>query len=120
MIELSCHCGSIKISIPQKPRSVTDCNCSICRRYSPLWAYYPAPKVSIRGGRAALSSYSWGTRGIRFMRCAKCGCMTHWEATKQPRSSRMGVNTRNVVDPDILEGVRIRRLDGARTWKFLD
>jgi hypothetical protein len=31
----------------------------------------------------------------------------------------MGVNTRN-VDPDILKGVRIRHLDGARTWKFLD
>jgi hypothetical protein len=32
----------------------------------------------------------------------------------------MGVNTRNLVVPDILKGVRIRRLDGAETWKFLD
>jgi len=29
----------------------------------------------------------------------------------------MGVNMRNVVDPDVLKGVRIRHLDGARTWK---
>jgi len=32
----------------------------------------------------------------------------------------MGVNTRNVVDPDVLKDVRIRHLDGARTWTFFD
>ena len=31
MIEVSCHCGSVKIDIPRKPRTLTDCNCSICR-----------------------------------------------------------------------------------------
>jgi len=31
----------------------------------------------------------------------------------------MGINTSN-VDPEILKGVRVRLLDGARTWKFLD
>jgi hypothetical protein len=119
MIEASCHCGSIKIEIPRRPRTLTNCNCSICRRSGALWAYYQAPDVRIRGGRAAMSSYQWGKRGIRFMRCRQCGCLMHWESAKNPRSSRMGVNTRN-VDPDLLKGVRIRRLDGARTWKFLD
>jgi hypothetical protein len=32
----------------------------------------------------------------------------------------MGVNTRNVVDPDVLKDVRVRHLDGARTWTFFD
>ncbi len=31
----------------------------------------------------------------------------------------MGVNARN-FDPALLGSVRIRRLDGASTWKFLD
>jgi hypothetical protein len=31
----------------------------------------------------------------------------------------MGVNARN-FDPSLLRSVRIRRLDGASTWKFLD
>jgi hypothetical protein len=119
MIEASCHCGSVKIDIPRKPRTLTDCNCSICRRYGALWAYYQAPDVRIRGRRAAMSSYSWGERGIRFMRCQQCGCITHWVGAGNPSSGRMGVNTRN-VHPDILKGVRIRHLDGARTWKFLD
>jgi hypothetical protein len=30
-----------------------------------------------------------------------------------------GVNLRN-FDPKVLESVRIRRFDGADTWKFLD
>jgi hypothetical protein len=31
----------------------------------------------------------------------------------------MGVNFRNFEPADI-EGIRVRRLDGATTWKFLD
>jgi hypothetical protein len=31
----------------------------------------------------------------------------------------VGVNARN-FDPAVIEGVRVRRLDGASTWKFLD
>lgn len=119
MIEASCHCGSVKIDITRKPRTLTDCNCSICRRYGTLWAYYQAAKVRIRGRRASMSSYLWGERSIRFMRCHQCGCITHWEGARSPDSGRIGVNMRN-VDPNILKGVRIRHLDGARTWKFLD
>ena len=119
MIEASCHCGSVKIDIPRKPRTLTDCNCSICRRYGALWAYYQAADVRIRGTRAAMSSYLWGDRRIRFVRCRQCGCITHWVGARNSRTGRMGVNTRN-VDPDVLKGVRVRRLDGARTWKFLD
>jgi hypothetical protein len=119
MIEASCHCGSVKIDIPRKPRTLTDCNCSICRRYGALWAYYQAADVRVRGGRAAIASYLWGERSIRFMRCQQCGCITHWVGAKNPGSGRMGVNTRN-VDPELLKGVRIRHLDGASTWKFLD
>jgi len=119
MIEASCHCGSVRIEIPRKPRSLTACNCSICRRTGARWAYYRAATVRIRGGRAALESYAWGRRNIRFVRCRRCGCLTHWEAAKNPRLHRMGINTSN-VDPEILKGVRVRLLDGAQTWKFLD
>jgi hypothetical protein len=119
MIEASCHCGSVTVAIPRKPRTLTACNCSICRRYATLWAYYPAARVRVRSPRGGLSSYAWGERGIRFMRCRRCGCVTHWEAARNPRKRRMGVNTRN-VDPEVLKGVRVRHLDGASTWKFLD
>ena len=47
MIEASCHCGTAKLAVARAPRSLTDCNCSICRRYSALWAYYPASDVRL-------------------------------------------------------------------------
>jgi hypothetical protein len=46
------------------------------------------------------------------------GCVTHWQPIGRA-SSRMGVNFRN-FDPSVIESTRVRRLDGANTWKFLD
>jgi hypothetical protein len=40
MIESSCHCGVVKLEIQSAREEVNDCNCSICRRYGALWAYY--------------------------------------------------------------------------------
>jgi hypothetical protein len=31
----------------------------------------------------------------------------------------MGINARN-LNPVVLKSVRVRRLDGAATWKYLD
>jgi hypothetical protein len=119
MIEASCHCGAIRIEIPRKPRTLTDCNCSICRRYGTLWAYYPASEVVIRSVPRSMMSYRWGDGLIRFVRCGNCGCVTHWEASKRSDSTRVGVNARN-LPLEIRASIRIRRLDGASTWKFLD
>ncbi len=119
MIVATCHCGAIRIEAPRRPRSLTDCNCSICRRYGVLWAYYQANTVRVHGAPKALAGYVWGDKRIRFVRCARCGCVTHWEATQPAVTSRMGVNARN-FDPGDVSGARIRRLDGASTWKYLD
>jgi len=119
MIEASCHCGSVRIEIPRKPRTLTDCNCSICRRYGVLWAYYKAREIRVRGKRGSMSAYSWGERSLRFVRCRHCGCVTHWEEAGKSALGRVGVNVRN-LDPDTLKKVRIRHLDGALTWKYLD
>src|SRR5262245_22700438 len=119
MIEGSCHCGAIRIEIPRKPRQLTSCNCSICRRTGALWAYYNPKEVRVRGARGSRESYVWGDCCLRLVRCRKCGCVTHWEDARKPAGKRMGVNTRN-MDPSVMKGVRIRHLDGASTWKFLD
>jgi hypothetical protein len=119
VLEASCHCGAVKVLIPRKPRRLTACNCSICRRYGTLWAYFPAKEVRVVAKRGALKGYRWGDRLIRFVHCVICGCVTHWEAARRSESVRVGVNARN-LDPEVISGVRIRRLDGAETWRFLD
>jgi hypothetical protein len=115
----TCHCGAVRLVLPRRPRSLTDCNCSICRRYATLWAYYRADTVRVEHRPGATAGYRWGSRRIRFVRCARCGCVTHWERARPAPGSRMGVNAR-LLDPEALGGIRIRRLDGARTWRYLD
>lgn len=116
MIEASCHCGAVRIEITHVPEEVTECNCSICRRYGAIWAYYSPKDVQVTS--AATDAYTWGQRQIDFRRCQRCGCVTHWLATDRTRN-RMGVNAR-MIAPEILAKVRVRHLDGADTWQFLD
>jgi len=119
MIEASCHCGAVKIQVPRRPRSLTACNCSICRRLGPLWAYYRMDRVRFVKKRDATRAYAWGAKSITFNVCATCGCLTHWEEIVKTATSRVGLNAR-LMNPEVLEGARVRRLDGAKTWKYLD
>ena len=118
MIEASCHCGAVKLEIASAPERVTDCNCSICRRYGVLWAYYPPADVRIVASDGATERYVWGDKRLEFRRCRNCGCISYWAAVKQP-ADRMGVNAR-LMAPEILAAARRRRLDGADTWKYVD
>jgi hypothetical protein len=119
MLTATCHCGAVRVTVPRKPRRLTSCNCSICHRLGTLWAYYPAANVKVEAGRGATESYVWGDKLLAFVRCKTCGCVTHWRPLKISASSRMGVNARG-FEREVIEGVRVRRLDGASTWKFLD
>ena len=118
MIEASCHCGAVKLEIQSAPNEVTDCNCSICRRYGVLWAYYEPAQVRLIAKEGTLEAYLWGEKSIAFHRCRNCGCVTHWAPVEQP-ADRMGVNAR-LMAREVLATARVRRLDGADTWKYLD
>ncbi len=114
----TCHCGAVRVELPRRPRSVTSCNCSMCRRYGALWAYYRPSAIRVVCAKGATAGYMWGRKTIRFVRCRTCGCVTHYERPRSPER-KIGVNVRN-VEPALLGPVRIRRLDGAATWKYLD
>ncbi len=114
----TCHCGAVRIHVRQAPRTVTSCNCSICRRYGALWAYYQASSVRIDAPRGGLSSYSWRHKIRAYFRCKTCGCVTHYTPRKKRANAVVAVNASN-FELDVLKHVRIRKLDGADTWKFL-
>jgi hypothetical protein len=119
MLTGTCHCGAVQIALRRKPRRLTSCNCTICRRYDTLWAYYDRDQVTITARKGAMVGYLWGNKRLRFVRCATCGCVTHWEPVDRSKRRRMGINLRN-FDPVAIASIRVRRLDGAKTWKFLD
>jgi hypothetical protein len=119
MLTGTCHCRAVCIEVPRKPRILTQCNCSICRRYGVLWAYYKAGEVRVRSKRGTTERYAWGPQTQNFVRCKTCGCTLYWKKIRSQHGSNMGVNARN-FDPDMIGGIRIRLLDGANTWKYLD
>lgn len=119
MLTATCRCGAVKVEVPRRPRTLTSCNCSICRRYGTLWAYYPATSVRIVAKPKALDRYDWGRKHQDFLRCATCGCIMAWVKKRPTAASRTGVNARN-LEPEAIAGARVRRLDGADTWKYLD
>src|SRR5690606_8844230 len=100
------------------PETVTDCNCSICRRYGVLWAYYRMGQVRVVAAEGALDDYVRSGGELAFRRCATCGCVTQWVAA-DGAGQRTGVNAR-LMDPAVLAKARVRRLDGADTWRYLD
>ena len=114
----SCHCGAVQLHLAEAPEAVTDCNCSICRRYGVLWAYYSPSQVRLEPAVPPTDTYQWGDSALDFHRCGTCGCVTHWSA-KDRHHDRMGINAR-LLDPAVLAAARVRHLDGAASWAYLD
>lgn len=86
MVEASCHCGSIRLEIDAPPSEVTAGNCSICRRYGVLWAYYSPDQVCVLPPDPPTDVYAWDDRSIEFRRCQNCGCVSHWAAMDRERA----------------------------------
>jgi hypothetical protein len=120
MLSASCHCDAVRLEIDHKPQELTECNCSICRRYGARWAYYHRRSVRVLCAPGALSIYSWGPKVLEFNHCKACGCVLFHEATeKAGDETPIAVNAPMLPLEDVAS-IRVRLLDGASTWKYLD
>lgn len=119
-IKGACHCGAVTFEYPSTPEKLTRCNCSLCRRVGGLWAYAPKNQIKLHAPDSAVIKYIQGDKYLATVSCKTCGSTTHWEPLQDKApDARMAVNM-NMADPKDIEGVRIRRFDGADTWQFLD
>lgn len=96
-MELSCDCKNIEISVAN-PAQVTICNCSVCSRYQALWAYYSPDEVQVTIGAFGINVYLRGDREIEFVRCANCGCVTHYQTLPEDSDPLVAVNFRMAQD----------------------
>jgi hypothetical protein len=106
MIEASCHCGAVRFTVERAPEWVLDCNCSHCRLYGALWAYYPQRDVTFVTPPDTFT-YMWGDRMLAFHHCKTCGCFshsTHVDETDDP----IAVNARLMrgLDPALVPVVQ--------------
>lgn len=117
MVDVTCHCGAVRLDVPTAPQTVTECNCSICRRLAARWAYYSPAEVTMpRAG--STQPYVWGDRMLAFHRCRSCGIATHWQSL-DGRQERMAINAR-LIDGLDWNGIQIRQFDGETTWAYMD
>lgn len=114
----TCICGAVQVTVARAPRRLTQCNCSVCRRYGTLWAYYRRRDVTIAAPRGGLVDHAKRRGGLRFRRCAGCGCVVSWEAQRDAEA-RMAVNGR-LLDHAAMARVPIAVLDGDGGWRVLE
>jgi hypothetical protein len=117
MVEASCHCGAVSLSVKTEPREVTECNCSICRRLGARWAYYSPTEVTLPKA-GTTQPYVWGDRMLAFHRCKSCGVTTHWQSLDGSKD-RMAINARTMGGLD-WDKISVRQFDGATTWEYMD
>lgn len=110
--EAKCHCGNTEIVANRVPEQITTCNCSICRRYGALWAYYKPEEVSIKFNEAESKFYIWGDREVKFHHCTTCGCLTHYITTEKCSERIFAINTR-MSDPSLIAAIPVREVDSS-------
>lgn len=101
-MKLTCHCTNIQITVAV-PEELNSCNCSLCSRYQSLWGYYRPTDVEIETGNAGKSIYAWSDHEIQFVRCANCGCATHYRTMPSDPDPIIGVNFRMAPEEDLTE-----------------
>ena len=110
MLHASCHCGAIRLEIRRKPRTLTECNCSICGRLGAQWAYYTRDSVRIHCDPGSLQPYIYKRKTYEYNHCKICGCVTHYRRINTKHNDRIAVNAR-MMDPGDIGSIRITRLD---------
>ena len=68
-------------------------------------------------GDEELARYQWGDRMGTSYFCRRCGIYTFHDALETPGQYRINLGCLEGLN---LEGLSIRRFDGADTWLFLD
>lgn len=115
MLQLTCHCGQIRIEIQKQPDYINECNCTLCSKSGARWAYFPPAQVRIEGTTQGYCREDRADPAARIGFCAKCGSTTHFTLTESAISrfgnSQMGVNMR-LAEESQLAGVELRFPDG--------
>ena len=117
----TCHCGAVRVTIPDAPGYVNDCNCTLCSSHGVLWGYFDPIKVRVEGATQGYARADRAEPAICLHFCPVCGCSTHWTFTEafakaQGKNDRMGTNMR-IFPPEVMRGVEIRFPDG-RHWDW--
>jgi len=118
MLNLSCHCGQIRVKIEKRPDHINECNCTLCGKSGARWSYFHPSEVSVEGTTSGYCREDKPDPAARIHFCANCGATTHFTLTESSvakfGNSMMGVNMR-LADERDLAGLELRYPDG-QAW----
>lgn len=114
-MEAVCHCLSVRLELDAAPTYLLDCNCSICRRYGALWAYYPNGGLRLACPDDATFRYRWNGGGLAFHHCKVCGCATHVSVV-EPGEPIWCMNARLILRLDA--ATPVVQIDNGHTGVF--
>ncbi len=106
-----CHCGAVQIRVPNLPKEVLQCNCSLCQKTGWTGGYWHPDQVTVDSQDGVLNSYVQGDRTIKLWNCSRCGSHTHWTPLSAA-PDRMGINMR-VFESALWQDLPVRPVDGA-------
>lgn len=118
MLNLTCLCGEIRISLEKLPDFINECNCTLCAKTGARWGYFHPSQVSIQGSTKGFCRADKEEPNAQVHFCPRCGSTTHFVLTQSAISkfgnSVMGVNMW-LADSRELAGIELRYPDG-KTW----
>jgi hypothetical protein len=118
MLELSCLCGLIRVTIDKRPDYIHECNCTLCSKTGARWGYFHPSEVSVEGAAKTYCRDDKDDPAARIGFCENCGSTTHFTLTESAVArfgdTLMGVNML-LADERDLAGIELRYPDG-QAW----
>lgn len=118
MLNLSCLCGRVRVTLARRPDYVNECNCLLCRKSGARWAYFHPSEVTVEGASKTYCRADKADPAARLGFCDTCGVTTHWTLTESAAAkygnTLMGVNM-GLADEAELAGIELRYPDG-KAW----
>lgn len=115
MLELSCHCGLVTLTITDLPEYIHECNCNYCSKAGVRWGYFDPSQVGTRGTTTIYCRNDKDDPVAQFHFCANCGTTTHFamtaDAVAKFGQDLRGVNMQLGNEND-LAGIELRYPDG--------
>src|SRR5688572_21718269 len=115
MLELSCHCGRVGLTIDRRPDYIHECNCTLCRKTGARWGYFDPAQVAVRGATTTYLRNDKDDPVAEIHFCAACGTTTHFTLTAEAAArfgqALTGANMR-LADERELAGIELRYPDG--------
>ncbi len=109
-----CHCGRVRFELDAPAEiTVSDCNCSICRRTGYLHLIVPKSRFRLLQGEDSLATYTFNTGTAKHLFCKVCGIKSFYVPRSHPDG--FSVNAR-CLDPGTIAKMTVRPFDGAN-WE---